>query len=279
MLSWLFYFFFVVNIANSLDIHLISTSLNLSQSSYCVSKINQWNCISCNPEINNLDVIIETRGTRVLMGYNKDFDSIFISYRGSSDILNWIDNLHFNKIKPYLYYSEVEVEKGFYQEFNSSYHDIKIELPKLVNKYNNNKLLITGHSAGASMGTLLYFQLIYDSFYNYQFPYLVTFGSPRVGNKEFVNRIINYQKIKDTISYRVTHYYDMVPHVPQEFLNYNHIPNEIWYNEPNSKYKICDDLNGNEDDSCSNSCSPTHCTSIDDHLYYLNISMGSDGNC
>jgi len=276
MFLYFYFFYFLLDVLSvtCLDINLLSTSIHLAQSSYCVSEINRWNCKTCYPEINNLDVIIESRGTRVLMGYNKDYDTIFISYRGSSDILNWIDNLHFGKMKPYLYHNEIEVEKGFYQEFNSSYHDIKKELPKLINKYNNNKILITGHSAGASMGTLLYFQLIYDNNFDYQLPYLITFGSPRVGNIEFVDRMLNYQKRKDTISYRVTHYYDIVPHVPQEFLDYNHIPNEIWYNQPNSNYKICNDLYGIEDDTCSNSCGPFHCTSIDDHLYYLNISMG-----
>ena len=76
------------------------------------------------------------------------------------------------------------------------------------------------------------------------------------------------------ISYRVTHYYDIVPHIPEEFMGYSHISNEIWYNEINSIYNICND-NVNEDSKCSNSCAPTKCTSTSDHLYYLNISMGN----
>jgi len=78
----------------------------------------------------------------------------------------------------------------------------------------------------------------------------------------------------DYTSYRVTHYYDIVPHVPEEFMGYSHISNEIWYNEENSEYTICNDKM-DEDDNCSNSCSPTKCTSTSDHLYYLNVTMGN----
>jgi hypothetical protein len=71
----------------------------------------------------------------------------------------------------------------------------------------------------------------------------------------------------------------MVPHVPEEFMGYLHVSNEVWYNEGNTDFIICDDYNI-EDNRCSNSCSPIHCTSTSDHLYYLNVSMGSDiNNC
>ena len=71
----------------------------------------------------------------------------------------------------------------------------------------------------------------------------------------------------------------MVPHVPQEFLGYLHIPSEIWYDEANTKYQLCNDNYESEDDLCSNSCSPFHCTGTNDHLYYLNVSLGTYGYC
>ena len=71
----------------------------------------------------------------------------------------------------------------------------------------------------------------------------------------------------------------MVPHLPEEFLHYLHIPNEIWYDENNINYVKCNDNYYYEDDLCSNSCSPLNCISINDHLNYLNISLGTDGMC
>ena len=67
----------------------------------------------------------------------------------------------------------------------------------------------------------------------------------------------------------------MVQHIPQEFTGYRHISNEIWYNEYNSQYRVCNDYDNVEDKYCSNSCSPLNCTSTTDHLNYLNISMGN----
>ena len=121
------------------------------------------------------------------------------------------------------------------------------------------------------MGTLLGYDIV-TLFPEYDIKYFVNFGSPRVGNEFFVDNFHSY----DITSYRITHYYDIVPHVPEEFLGYLHISNEIWYNEANTEYKICDDTNGEEDDTCSNSCAPLHCTSTKDHLNYLNVQMGND---
>ena len=75
--------------------------------------------------------------------------------------------------------------------------------------------------------------------------------------------------------YRITHYYDIVPHTPEELMGFLHLPNEVWYNENNTNYKICNDSDEMEDNTCSDSCAPIHCTSTSDHLFYVNIHMGS----
>jgi len=96
-----------------------------------------------------------------------------------------------------------------------------------------------------------------------------------VGNPAFANSFNQYAH--SFTHYRITHYYDIVPHVPEEILGYLHISNEIWYNEDNTVYKICSDSTS-EDKSCSDSCSPTHCTSTSDHSNYLNVTMGGSQN-
>jgi hypothetical protein len=69
---------------------------------------------------------------------------------------------------------------------------------------------------------------------------------------------------------RITHWRDVVPHVPFTWLGYAHEPQEIWYTEDSSAYKECDASDG-EDPTCSGQFSAS--ASIDDHLVYLNISM------
>ena len=53
-------------------------------------------------------------------------------------------------------------------------------------------------------------------------------------------------------------------------------PNIINHINDNTDFTECDDK-FYEDSSCCNSCGSTDCISIDDHLNYLNITMGSDG--
>ena len=267
----LFYIFFILILANcqNYDENLVNTAVNISQSSYCLSEENTWDCLTCN-DYNIYENHSLINGELAIYGYNKAYNYIFIGFRGSTNLENWITNIHFSMIYPYS--NNIGIEKGFYNLFESMKIEIYNNIKILSKKYNSKKLLITGHSLGGAISTLLNFDVLYNGL-EYK-TYLITFGSPRVGNQNFVNEFNKHK----SYSFRITHNYDIVPHLPQELLHYNHIQNEIWYNDDNSKYVICNDLYS-EDDSCSNSCAPTHCTSIDDHMYYMNITMGSEGYC
>ena len=258
---------FIINLCFAYDQDIVKQSVALSQAAYCVT--DKWDCLTCNSNI-ELEYIIENSGSKAIQGYDYYSNSIFIAFRGSSNIHNWIENIQIMKISPYNN-RNITVEKGFYKAYNNIKPTIFNNLQLLKNKYNTNKLLITGHSLGAAMSTLMTYDIL-TIFNEYTINYSINFGSPRVGNDNFVESYNSY----NINNYRVTHDYDMVPHLPEEFLGYQHIANEIWYNEDNSEYKICDDLNNKEDDNCSNSCSPLHCTSTSDHLYYLNVTMGND---
>ena len=242
--------------------------IDLAQATYTVSSVNDWNCLTCNNEI-DLEYIVEKSSNLALQGFDKRTNTIFTSFRGSTNIHNWAENIQISKVSPYND-TNISVEKGFYKAYMNVKDDIIDNLYDLSKKYNTHNLLITGHSLGAAMSTIMAYDIA-SLYPEYKIQYFYNYGSPRVGNTAFVNSFNAYH-IKN---YRVTHYYDMVPHVPEEFVGYLHISNEIWYNENNSDYIICNDVQS-EDDTCSNSCAPIHCTSINDHLYYLNVTMGSD---
>ena len=265
-------YFLLFSLCVAYDQSLSKHFINLSQSTYCVSSPSQWNCITCESSIKP-EYVIENNGARAIQGFDSKTNSIFTAFRGSSNIQNWLDNIQISKISPYND-STIQVEKGFYKAYNYLKPDLIVNLDSLSKKYKTDKLSITGHSLGAAEATLFSYDIVND-FNKYKIINLYHFGSPRIGNTEFVKSFSSFS----IPSFRVTHFYDIVPHVPEEFLGYLHISNEIWYNEANSEYKICNDVNFKEDNSCSNSCSPTHCTSLDDHLYYLNVSMGNDPPC
>lgn len=251
--------------------HLIETALNISQSSYCLSKIDTWDCQTCSSQ-NIYETKIEKNSELVLFGYNNDYECIFVGFRGSSNIQNWISNIQISQIQPYAD-KEISIDKGFYHLYDNLKSEIMTTLSLMTSKYSTKQLLITGHSLGGALSTIFAFDLKYND-YDYDINSIITFGSPRVGNAYFSNYFYSF----NLYSKRVTHHNDIVPHVPEEFLKYQHIYNEVWYNENNSQYTICHD-ESNEDPFCSNSCAPTKCTSTTDHLNYLNISMGNDGLC
>ena len=272
MLQLIFSLLFLANLSNAYDNHLTHTAVNISQATYCMTQTSMWDCITCDTT-NSYDNILIQNGEQVIFGYNEEYESIFVSFRGSENIQNWMSNIQVSQTTPYPE-TNIAVEKGFYNLFDSLQSNIYKAIDELVEKYNTNELLLTGHSLGAALATLNAFDILYYQ-KNYKIHSLITFGSPRVGNKDF-SKVFETYNIN---SIRVTHYYDMVPHVPEEFLGYRHISQEVWYNEPNTEYTICNDENGTEDDTCSNSCSPTKCTSTSDHLDYLQIKMGEGGYC
>ena len=253
--------------------NLTKTALNISQSAYCMNFITpEWNCKTCDND-NIYEGSLLINGEQIIFGYNTKYNVIFTGFRGSSNIKNWIDNFHFKLIYPYSNNTEIGIENGFYNLYDSLKNEIYNKLNELSIKYKTKDLLITGHSSGGAIATTMTFDILYDT--NYNMNYLITFGSPRVGNEEFVKQFNKY----NIYSNRITHYYDMVPHVPPEKINYLHISQEIWYNEDNTNYIICNDTNNIEDNKCSDSCAPFKCISTSDHLNYLNISMGGDGIC
>lgn len=258
--------FLLITPIYSLD--LISNSISLAQASYCINPLEH-------NDDNILEYDIDKHSMRALVGYNKEYNSTFVSYRGSENIKNWINNIKIKFTYPYPSLPKVGVELGFYESYQSIYQDVIEAIINTTYKYKTNQIILTGHSLGG-ISTLLAVD-IKNNYPRYQITSLVTFGSPRMGNPEFVKMFRKF----NINSIRVTHYYDIVPHLPQERFGYQHIPSEIWYNEDNTKFIKCNDTdpNSDEDDNCSNSCYPIHCTSVDDHMNYLNVNMGIDGDC
>jgi hypothetical protein len=245
-------------------------ALQASQTSYCDStSITEWTCETCDPTM-TFESIVEHHGERGILGVYEKERVLLVAFRGSSNIQNWLDNVQFSRICPYEDAPDVCVEKGFYKVFEYMKEDVMKELMRLSGTYGTQKVVCTGHSLGAAVATLFAYHIQQEYGAKWDVS-LITFGSPRIGNKAFVEGGPRH-------GLRITHANDMVVHVPQMILGYEHVPHEEWYNEDNSDSMECDDEDG-EDPNCSDSCGPLRCTSVDDHLYYLNISLGTDGAC
>lgn len=229
-------------------------NLQLSAATYC--DFTSWSCKHCANDVHLIDY--KLGDTNVFVARDDVQNATVVAFRGSSDIDNWISNFEFSKISPYTN-KNIEVHRGLYNE----YLIYKDWLFHTIPKYTD--LIITGHSSGGALAMFL----AYD-YSQIRIPTVYSFGKPRIGNKDFAESADS--KIEH---YRITHHNDVVPHVPEEILNFRHTNTEIWYPGNDNIYRICEE---NEDKTCSNSCAPIHCDSISDHLRYIDMDIGG-GAC
>ena len=228
-------------------------NLKITAATYC--DFRDWTCITCIPDVSLIDYIIGD--TNIIIARDKVQNATVFAFRGSSDIENWISNFELRQISPYMD-TNIKVHRGLYNEY-SKYKDWLFDrLPK------TGDVVITGHSSGGALAMFF----AYESANLLSKPSVYTFGKPRIGNTAFVD------SVNTTIQhYRITHHNDIVPHLPEELLNYRHTNTEIWYSGDDGQYRVCET---NEDNDCSNSCAPLHCDSVSDHKFYMMTNIGSE---
>ena len=212
------------------------------------------------------EIFDDSSDTHGFIGYLPSMNTIYVSFRGSESISKWITNIDAIK-KPYppCESEGCEVHKGFYLASETVKSQIVEQVQELVNKYPSANVEVTGHSLGAALSTFTCLNLIEAGISKAT---LFNFGSPRLGNAAFAEWASG--KIPSNRA-RVTHHKDMVVHTPPENTGFEHISNEF-YGDPVLSVKTC---SGNEDPTCSDQWH--FATSIDDHLLYLGLPMGTDG--
>ena len=207
-----------------------------------------------------LNVIIDTYlynyefDTHGIIGVSYIDETIYIALRGSHSKQNWKDDLDIRLID-YNHCSNCEVHEGFYNYAMSVYNETKESIDRLKLLYSSFDIVFTGHSLGSSV-TLIALELYFQNHNST----VVTFGSPRLGNKEFATTM----SILPTI--RFTHYKDVVPHVPT--IRFMHMLGEHYENE-HGNITICQ---GYENETCANQHLLKD-TNTNDHMYYLGYYM------
>jgi triacylglycerol lipase len=210
-------------------------------------------------------IVEDKHDTRGYIGYHSEQQTIYVSFRGSESINNWIDNLDAISTD-YPLCSNCEVHKGFYKAEQASFPNVLAQVRSLQAEFPSYSVVCTGHSLGGALSTLTAMDLVNSGVEHVK---VWNYGCPRVGNTEFANYADSYLPSH----HRVTHHKDMVPHTPMHE-RFTHIDGE-WYQPADDLF--VQECFGKEDDDCSYQW---HITSIPDHLYYLGLNLGaSDENC
>lgn len=204
--------------------------------------------------------------TQGYVGYLPSDKSIYVVYRGSESIKNWITNLDAFKT-PYTSYPECDcqVHKGFYEAEQKVISGVISEVKALQSAHAGYAVKVTGHSLGAALAQLTSMDLlkagISTSVYNY--------GQPRTGDQKYA--AFATARVP---TWRVVHNRDEVPHLPfTTKMEFYHVCTEQWEDETGA-LKTCND--SCEDPTCADQFKFPTQTNGDDHLVYLGLDMNCE---
>ncbi|PIO61477.1 triacylglycerol lipase [Teladorsagia circumcincta] len=169
-------------------------------------------------------------------------------------------------------------------------------------KYPEYEVWVTGHSLGGAMASLAASYIIAEEGVPSTSVKMVTFGQPRVGDYQYAKvhdtqtvswfgfhdilELVGEQalaapvtpKVRYEIAYsfRVTHWRDMVPHLPPKFfMGYYHHESEVFYHlnmAAGARYTVC---HGDESEECSDGL--FFALSVEDHLHYFDVDVNDYG--
>jgi len=226
-----------------------------------------WNCPYC---VNYTVGFVQTKscnnitaGAYSYVGYHPSYKEIVTSFRGSSDLQNWIEDLYAIQTPPGQAFPglpNAQVEDGFYYYYESLKSCVLSEVKRLQGLYPTYTIAMTGHSLGAAGAALAAMDFTVNL--GYKNIRMLNYGEPRLGNPAYYQYALQYQPELQ----RMVDYEDCVPKLPPEIFGYQHEAYEI-YEHPTGAdtYKVCD--SSGEDPTCSDSVGQN----CDDHMHYMGV--------
>lgn len=214
-------------------------------------------------------VIDDHLDTQGYIGYLPSDSSIYVVFRGSSSIQNWITNLEVTKVA----YTgsccglSCQVHKGFYSAEQSLIAGVLNEVKRLRGLYPTYKVKCTGHSLGAALAQLTAMDLKNKGGFTVSTVY--NFGQPRIGDANYASCSSSSLPTE-----RVTHLKDTVPHIPYESWGFVHECREAYESTTttvNPAVKDCSATNC-DDATCAEQWQ-FYQTNVDDHLVYLGLKI------
>jgi pimeloyl-ACP methyl ester carboxylesterase len=194
-----------------------------SAATYCPEKrVNNWSCHWCNkvPYFNLIETFWDNKtSTFCYFGRYNNSNDYVLAFEGSQDNRDLLIDLQIAQLVPYKHYPDAKVHSGFWK----SYLAIADEVHKLLNIHNVKNLFVTGHSLGGALATIASLDIVEEL--GIKNVSMVSLGAPRVGNAGYADL---YASMLNNY-YRITHASDPVVHLPYMYLNYKHIPHEIFY--------------------------------------------------
>jgi len=227
MIKKLFYLLMYANLLLGFNINFfrkeVIQSVYLSKVCYLYSKnhnaINEFKYLN---EYNKVFYINDkTNNYLSIITYNDN--KINIAFRGTFNKNNLM--LNFNAKQQKYFNNSIKIHAGYLNIYLNFKEKLLIIINNIIKNNDIKLFIITGHSLGGCIGTICAIDLFdYYNKHNYNFR-CYTFGSPKIGNKNFAN----YYNSKIKYSYRFVNKNDIFCFFPPIFI-YSHIGHTIYLN-------------------------------------------------
>ena len=239
----------------------------LTQVAYCVDTATTRHADL--PEASMAIAVIEEKssGGKAVVGHDATDGTVFVAYRGSESLQNFVKDFQGATVSPYPAHRDVSIHRGMYGWYkNLNVGGVLDAVEAAGSTFGTKKLKLTGHSSGGAVATILSLEITLGlKLTSFELVKVTTFGSPRVGDANFVSL---FESLRIPMT-RVTRAYDFAPHYPRQG-KYRHVLTEVHYFDDHH-YKIC---HGSDDPTCASSCSVFRCHSSVEHRRYLGVAQG-----
>ncbi|OAD70653.1 hypothetical protein PHYBLDRAFT_24312 [Phycomyces blakesleeanus NRRL 1555(-)] len=254
--------------ATAAKVQELKVYTTLSANAYCRSVVpgNEWDCKHCSTD----DTLVYTfdsskYDTNGYIARNDKLKVINLVFRGTSSLENFVADFEFIA-QSYPPVSGAKVHTGFYNSYLEVQNIVVSSMIDQITKYSGYKVTVSGHSLGGAVAVISAMDLYQrDTRFTSSNLVVYTFGSPRIGNKEFAY----YAAGTGIKIQRVVNNRDIIPHLLPQAIGYYHNGDEYWI-KSNKAVKICNTVLDSRD--CSNSIVPF--TSVLDHLSYFGVNTG-----
>lgn len=173
-------------------------------------------------DVEKLETFVESKDTGIQATVDIDGSRAVVCLRGSDAVVDWKNNFNIGKV-PFLSRKHSDTGKmvhaGFFIGHTSVKGKIYSKLNAIVDAGHCKSILFCGHSAGAAHNALL----AYDYVNKKNLPIeVVTFGAPRLSNKEFADDFDKMIKCTRIINDR-----DVIPLAPLKILGFHHVGSDL----------------------------------------------------
>lgn len=151
---------------------------------------------------------------------NAQRKAIVVAFRGTDNLLNVKQDVKFKLVKfPYTK-DKFNVHRGFLEAYEGVRTEIKANFDALLESYPDYTIYITGHSLGGAMAHLFLYEV--SSEMKKRNAFLITFGSPKVGD----SAVLNLEKHATIL--RFAERGDLVPEMPP-LSDFVHVGNKNFF--------------------------------------------------